>query len=346
MSKYTLVLDSSQISTFLECQQLWYYKYVKHLVPNYLLPQQEQSSEPMNAGTYGHKLLDIYYRARVRGFSLNDAAAVAFSYNPDVDTCVCGCTLDCHQVIEKLKVTECTKCRKCLKPHLLDSTKFDPVSGEELEKTLKPAWEPKPFELSSSTRMAVQTRLTEYFYKYQHNDFVPLSEQSIEVGFSEAIYEDSENLFVLEGRIDLLATLQGLQLIVDHKFQMREHELYAKSVQFRNYALIGRANLFMVNYIHLHKAVKDSTLVRELVNFTPFEHAAWKRKLIDIYFRIKRAKELGDDGGQVEQNFGACPGRFNYACNFTQLCEEPQADVALLKEKQLYQINETPWKPW
>lgn len=332
MSKFTLVVDSSQISCFLECPQMWYYRYVRNMVPNFLKPEeQEQKSEPMNAGTYGHKLLEIFYRARFRGFSLNDAAAVAFSYNPDVDTCVCGCSADTHQIIEKLKITECTRCKKCLKPHKADGT---------------PTWEPKPFDLSKPTRIAVQTRLTEYFYKYQHNDFKPLSEQSVEVGFSEPIYEDSENLFVLEGRIDMVGTLQGLQLIVDHKFQMREHDLYAKSIQFRNYALIGRTNLLMVNYIRLHKAVKDTTLQRELVNFTAFEHAAWKQKLIKIFFRMLQTKRAGDEGSAVDQNFSACPGRFNYACYYTQLCEEPSAEVLKLKQKQLYSINTVAWRPW
>lgn len=312
---------------------MWYYKYVLRLVPNFLRPEdQEGKSEPMNAGTYGHKLLEIYYRARFRGLSLNDAAAVAFSYDPDKDTCVCGCSLDTHQVIEKLQVTECTRCHKCLKMH---------KDGKEV-------FEAKPFALDQGVRAAVRNRLLEYFFKYQHNDFKPISEQSIEVGFSEPIFEDAENLFVLEGRIDMLANMDGASfpIIVDHKFQMREHELYAKSIQFRNYALIGRVNLLMVNYIRLHKAVKDTTLQRELVNFTVFEHAAWKKKLIEIYFRIKRLKELGDSGKTIDQNFSACPGRFNYACHYTQLCEEPQESVVKLKQKQLYTINEVQWRPW
>jgi hypothetical protein len=319
MSKYTLVLDSSQISEFLECQQKWYFKYVKHLVPTFI---ESQDSLPMNAGTYGHKLLDIYYRARYARASLNDAAARAFAYNPDTDTCECGCSLDSHKFIPQLNIQECHRCTKCFN------------------------FKPKPFSLDMGTRIAVQNRVREYFFTYQSNDFQIESIDHVEVGFSEVIFEDDENLFVLEGRIDLLASLQGMQCVVDHKFQMRRHQLYPKSIQFRNYALVAKKLLFIINYIRLTKTPDGTTLVRELVNFTVPELLAWKQKLIQIFHRVKLAKQLGDLGGVPEQNFGACPGRFNYMCNFTTLCEEPQQEVARLKEQQLYKINANPWRPW
>lgn len=318
-TKTTLILDSSKISLFLECPQKWYFNSIKHLVPNYI---QEPDSMPMKAGTYGHKLLEIYYTQRCGGASLNDAAAAVFSYNPDTDTCVCGCHKDSHKYIELLNLTECHKCKKCIN------------------------FTPKQFDLSMETRIAVKNRLREYFLTYEKNDFQVLSPQHLEVGFSEKIFEDSENLFILEGRIDMLCSLQGLDCLVDHKFQLRKHALYAKSIQFRNYALVAKKLLFIINYVRLTKSPDKGTLVRELVNFTVPELLAWKQKLIEIFFRIKKAKEVGDGGGVPEQNFGACAGRFNYACNYTTLCEESQPEVAKMKEKQLYSINSNPWRPW
>jgi hypothetical protein len=273
----------------------------------------------MNAGTYGHHLLDIYYAQRRRGLSLNDAAATAFQYDPDKETCQCGCNYRDHKRIELLNIEECQHCKinkRCI--HFV----------------------PRPFELDLSTRQAVQTRVREYFFTYQHNDFQSIAE---EVGFSEIIFEDDSNLFVLEGRIDLIATLQGLDCIVDHKFQMRQHQLYQKSVQFRNYALVCKKLLLIINYIRLHKAVGKETLVRELVNFTVPELLAWKQKLIGIFFRVKSALTLAP---ALEQNSSACPGRFNYKCSYIALCDEPNPEVALRKQQQLYRINENPWRPW
>src|ERR1035441_9489440 len=104
MSKCTIILDSSQISNFLECPMMWYYKNYIHLEPNFIT---QQSVEPMNAGSYGHHLLDIYYAQRRRGLSLNDAAATAFQYDPDKETCQCGCNYRDHKRIELLNIEEC-----------------------------------------------------------------------------------------------------------------------------------------------------------------------------------------------------------------------------------------------
>lgn len=319
MNKFTLVLDSSQISTYLECPMLWYYQNVKHLMPSFL---SVQDTSPMNAGTYGHKLLDLYYRNRFRGLNLNDAAAAAFSYNPDTDSCECGCSLDSHKLIPLLNIRECHRCKHCYN------------------------FKAKPFTLDMQTRIAVQNRLREYFYTYQSNDFSIPSQEYVEVGFSEPIFENDEDLFVLEGRIDLLPSLQGLDCIVDHKFQMRRHQLYSKSVQFRNYALVAKRKLLIINYIRLAKAASNENLVRELVNFTVPELLDWKQKLIHIFRRVKQTILDAENGIQPVQNWSACPGRFNYQCNYTQLCEEPQQAVRDLKEKQLYQINPNPWRPW
>ena len=56
--------------------------------------------------------------------------------------------------------------------------------------------------------------------------------------------------------------------------------------------------------------------------------------------------QLGESGGQPEQNWSTCPGRFNYPCMYTTLCEEPVFETAALKQQQLYKINPSPFKPW
>lgn len=320
MAKHTLVLDSSQISSFLECKQYWNLRYQKKLILS--AAAHAQSSQPMNAGTYGHKLLDLYYRNRVNNISFNESIARAFAYDPDTDTCVCGCGLESHKFLTQLNVTECQRCKKCLK------------------------FTAKPFDLDKSTRIAVMNRLREYFAVYQMNDFQPLSEQHIEVGFSEPVYEDKENLFVLEGRIDIVGKLQGLTAIIDHKFQMRKHDLYRKSIQFRNYCLIAKIPMMIINYIRLSKTVDATTLVREPVSFNAQEMLHWREKLISIFFQIKEAQLRAGADGTFEQNFSSCPGRFNYECAYTQLCEEPNKDILKLKTNQLYTINPNPWRPW
>jgi len=66
MSKFTLILDASQIKTYLTCPLSWYLKYI---VSEEVNGEQNMISvipwgPAMNKGTYIHKLMDIYYSLR------------------------------------------------------------------------------------------------------------------------------------------------------------------------------------------------------------------------------------------------------------------------------------------
>lgn len=322
-NKFTLVLDSSQLTTYLECPALWNYKYNRRLIPASF---SEDEQEAMNAGTYGHKLLDIYYRNRSLGYSMNDAVELAFIYNPDNDTCSCGCSKDLHTTIEILSLDECTRCKKCVK------------------------FVPKPFPLSQDVRFIVRNRFREYCAKYMMNDFKPVSPQHVEVGFSESIFEDDENLFVLEGRIDLLATYQGLPCFVDHKFQMSTHWLYKDSIQFKNYALVTKTPMAVINYVRLHKQINNDSMVRDIINFSIPQLISWKSKLAKIFFEIKGSLVAG----AFENRWSACSGYHGKTfqrnkpryCWYGQLCESENEEMRKRREKLLFNISETAWKPW
>lgn len=321
MSKFSLVLDSSQITTFLECPTQWYNQYYKRLVPTYYI----QDRSAMNAGTYGHKLLDIYYKGKAKHFSMNDCIGMALAYDPDIDTCVCGCHKDQHRLIDLLQIDPCNRCKHC--------TNF----------------RAHPFDLAKETRIAVQNRFREYCFFYQNNDFVPDSQEHVEVGFSEPIYEDNENLFALEGRIDLIGSLQGLSCVADHKWQMQRHWIYPESLQFKNYALVAKKTMFIINYIRLAKTMDKTTMVRQPVSFSALKLLDWKQKLIKIFFQIKRAIETNN----YEQRWSSCKGYgkcFDLAkpsfCPYTKLCEEPSEEVRVMKQNQLYEIKKEIWRPW
>jgi len=326
VSKFTLVVDSSQISSFLECPQKWINYYVKRLEPIGFQPDEDA----MDSGTYGHRLLDIFYRLKFKGVGLNDAVKVMNDYDPDTDMCECGCSKDFHcPVTIAPSIEECRRCNKC--------TKF----------------RAHPFNLNSKARTKVRNRVRDYLYKYQQNDIVPLSDQHVEVGFSETIYEDSDNLFVLEGRIDLIGTLQGLPCFMDHKFQMKTHWLYLRSIQIKNYMLISRMPMAVINYIRLQDKIQPDSLVRDVVSLNSVELAAWHKRLIQVFFRMKKTLQANNSKTEMDRNWNSCSGgRLTFDkdksqyCWFTQLCEEIDPVIAEQKEKTLFKIKENAWRPW
>src|ERR1035437_563679 len=318
MSKFTLVLDSSQLTTFCSCPLDWYYTNVKKLSLD--LPR--RADDARDVGTYGHRILDLYYKLRASGVNVTEASHEALAYNPDEDTCVCNCPAENHKYLPAIGYIECQKCHHCLK------------RGDLIDYL--------PFPLNKESRFSVRERTMLYIAYWKNNDYQPLSSKHVEVGFSEAIYEDAENLFVLEGRIDLIATLQGLHCIVDHKFQLRMKELYSKSIQFKNYALVNKSLMLIINYIRLAAGVKkDVTFERKIVNFTVPELLAWKQKLIGLYFMVKRC--MVED--EFPQNWGSCAGLY-HPCIYTPLCEEFNKEMKTVKERQLYTIRKEQWRPW
>lgn len=318
--KFALILDSSQIEAAMICHQLQDYSYTQNLTI-YEAPLKTA----MHQGTYGHRMLDFYYKSRAAGEPLNIAIQKAYDYNPDDDKCFCGHLKEVHN-IGVMALNPCDKCATIAK----DCIGYKPI----------------PSELPIKDRQIVKDRLRDYFFKWHSNDIIPDSPESVEVGFTHKLYEDDFVLYALEGRIDILGSLQGIPLITDHKFQTRVHNLYQKSIQFRNYSLAARRPTVLINYIRLHKAVIEDTLVREVVSFNPMEAAAWKIELKGIYDRLAAEKlNLINYGIPLPLNRAACKGQYGYPCEFTKLCEVSYNPDLVTMNKQLYKIKEA-WKPW
>jgi hypothetical protein len=319
MPKQTLILDSTQIDAFLTCPQLWDYGQKQRLSPATGAP----TGEAMLMGTYGHKLLELYYKAKAEGKSQVQAIGAAEEFDPDRETCECN------------------------KPEFDEYHDFTTAIAERpLDIDIKyHPFKPKPFPLEKPKRYEVLQRFREYSYTYTTNDIEPLSSAHVEVGFSHLLYEDSERVYILEGRIDNIGKISGQQVWQDHKFQLRARDLYKKSIQFRNYSLVMYETMGIctgiVNYIRLTKGITKDTFKRELTQFNGLELKLWKTELIVIFNKILDAQ----NSNGYKQNWSACSGKFGYPCDFTPLCEEYNADIVKAKKQQLYTVREE-WKPW
>ena len=195
--------------------------------------------------------------------------------------------------------------------------------------------------LSEDTRMKVKERFRIYVANFsQTSDIVPLSEKHVEVGFSEIIYEDCEHIFILEGKIDLFGRLAGLNIVMDHKWQMRKKALYKKAIQFRNYAMIGKVGTLIINYVRMAQKVDQETFQREIVSFMAAEHEWWKGEVIKIFHRMLKARL----SGIYDQNRASCSGKYGYPCSYTEICEHIDPYVIEAKKK-LYHIAPK-WLPW
>jgi hypothetical protein len=122
---------------------------------------------------------------------------------------------------------------------------------------------------------------------------------------------------------------------------MRQHNLYKKTVQFRNYALATDKNMMIVNYIRMTKKVDKDTFRRDIASFTKPELGVWRGRLLQIYDQVAHAKRYGT----YEQRWSACSGRYSQQCPFTALCEEWDTGLIESKKQTMYKIKEA-FKPW
>ena len=303
---------------------------------------------PLDSGTMGHKLLEIYYKARAAGFDSNTAIGKAFEYDFDKETCRCG---HGHEYHRSYAVVSMPHYRPVVSPPKCESIGCGCIE-----------FIPQPFPLDVVQRKFVKDRVLEY--TFAEGTVIPelkaTSPEHVEVGFSKKIYEDENRLFILEGRIDLMGEIAGNcpNGWADHKFQMRERDLYLKSIQFRNYSLATELAIGVVNYIRFAKKVeKDKTFKRAIISFSRAEMANWHENLIRIFSKINNVLQplfepTGTDEWQwycehdTLRNRASCSGKFGYPCDYTTLCEN-NTNPELIKILESTDYKQRPeWRPW
>lgn len=249
-NRLILTLDSSQIETFLDCDRKWKYSYDESITLNNTV------SDDMMMGTYGHKMLEIYYHEKALGTSMVDAAEMALAFPLDDFP---------------LTMKNVLKVRKAFNDYTMI------YGGNDVTVLMG-----KPIP-------SIQFN-TDGSYKEQGYDLNPL----VEKGFSYPLLDTPDYLFCLEGRIDLLCNLNGQDAYMDHKFQQKEKSLYKKSIQFKNYALVTGVRLGIINYIRFHQTLAPNTLERQLISFSPMEREWWRKELIKTFIEISHDMKMGE----------------------------------------------------
>lgn len=155
---------------------------------------------------------------------------------------------------------------------------------------------------------------------------------AVEVGFTVKIFEDSDFIFLLEGRLDRVAEQQGITFLLDHKTFSRKYDYSHRRPQFLNYVLGAQLSGLLINkicidYIGLTQTINKETFRRDMFSYPQGTIQEWKQFLIDrVYFPIAR--------GDFYKNRGACAGAW-YPCYFIELCDCPSKRA----EEELIQLK-------
>lgn len=198
-------------------------------------------------------------------------------------------------------------------------------------------------------------RFQDYVKRYAFDDFLVTKHNGlspVELGFTKPIYEDSDYLFCISGRIDLIPIYGNVGRIwVDHKTQERRSDLYYWKVQFLTYCLATGLNWGMVNYFGLQKNYDPKITFRRTVLEVPnWKIEEWHKKLIHIFksiaYILQTCKGAEETYFYALKNEASCAGAFeSHPCMYTTLCEtENKAMKEILKENAYVRVKE--WQPY
>jgi len=201
------------------------------------------------------------------------------------------------------------------------------------------------------------TRFTQYVFQYYNNDFTPAKTKSglpgVEIGFSKILYEDTSIIFVVEGRLDFLGYMSGINLWGDHKTQAQSRVLYQYRPQFLTYSWATGFDYALINYFGMQKEFSQKTFHHQIIHFPKWRIDAWKEEMHSIFWQIKKMLEtvsIMDYNKPVDDAFPmqttSCGGSMDYfPCVFSRICEtQDQETKEAIKKNYFYQREK--WQPW
>lgn len=182
-------------------------------------------------------------------------------------------------------------------------------------------WMVTKSELDQEQQATVLRTLKEY-YSYRQSDRIEVKE--VEVFFTKQLYEGDDLVgdpieVLYEGKIDLIADLDGILQNFDHKSTSRNFEPVDFTNQFLGYKWATGLDV-TVNRIGFQSSLKPEAKFRRF----PFRYqkeavTAWEqhavRKSLEYAYYLEH--------GEFPPNFGACEGKFGYPCNYINMCRYP-----------------------
>lgn len=188
----------------------------------------------------------------------------------------------------------------------------------------------------------LRTRLMQYagVAAMDPRHFRPVTEDSVELGFSTPIYEDDSHIFVIEGRIDLLVqTAMGLTN-VDHKTQWKYSNLDVNKPQFVIYAIGAEAPNLVINYIMLTATYDAKYTFRR-------DGTTFSKSFLDWYRSMLITQVFGKIAmWNIAKNLGSCSGVYeSNPCMFQSVCFDTNDERAekILRHKYVQIKNRRSW---
>lgn len=282
-AKKNVIFDATTLTSLMGCGRYTDLRF------NHRFVSTRGKSNSLEVGTMIHKVLEVYYKHMINGFTRTQAIGSAM-------------------MAGQLYVVGC--------PHCADGLSATPSCGHEVgeypgltnTQELNEKW-------NVGWRFALDT-CEQYFEFYKNDALIPLA---CEVVKGEVLYEDDELRVLWKAKFDLIVDTNQIGIVSqDHKTFKQRRDKTTLSNQFSGQCCLLKSRNVIVNKIGLQTTLKiEERLTREIVSYSADRLLEWQGEILP-YYAYKYVQYAESE--YWPPNFSHCDTMFG-PCVFKGVCE-------------------------
>lgn len=277
-TKKNVILDATILSSLMSCARYHDIRF------NHRMVLARGKSNSLEIGSLIHKVLEVYYKHKIEGFSHSQAVGQAL-------------------IAGQLYINGCPYCANVVE----SETKLS--CGHEMQEY--PGMQNTPEQNEHNVtgwQFGLQT-CEQYFEFYKNDSFVPLAVEHVK---KELLYEDDEIRVGWKAKIDLSLDTNQIGIVsMDHKTMKQRRDKTKLSNQFLGHCFLLNSRNVIVNKIGLQTSLKiEERLSREIVSYSADHIEEWKTEIVPYYaYKYLQFTETGywpPDYTHCDSIYGSC----------------------------------------
>ena len=314
IQKKNVILDATVLTTLMACARLVDFRF------NHNFHSLDGKSNSLEAGSIVHKVLEVYFRERIKGFSASQAQASGLSAG-------------------LMYIQGCRFCTD-FEPH--DSTEWDDQGGRSIQTVItKPSCNHQPNEYPGvfNTPAEDETKpkrigykwiletCEQYFDFYKNDHWIPLE---VEIVKQKLLYQDDEVRILWKAKLDLVSDTNNGIFPVDHKTMQQNRPTISLNNQFIGQCIITDSRSVIINKIGFQKSLKpEEKFIRATISYSAERLLEWQSTILPYWAKTLLMYE---ESGYFPPRLTNCKNEYGF-CAFYKVCEaDPDMREEVLKQ--------------
>lgn len=294
--KKNVIMDATLLSSLMSCGRYFDLRY------NHRFMTVKGKSNSLETGALGHKILEVYYKHMINGFTRSQSIGQAMTAG-------------------QLYVTGC--------PYCADGTNEHPSCNHEAAEYPGVYNTPEQSEGHKVGWQFVFKTFEEYFEFYKNDSFIPIAAEVVK---GEVIYEDDELRVLWKAKFDTIIDTNQIGIVsMDHKTFKQRRDKTTLSNQFSGHCVLLKARNVLVNKIGYQSSLKiEERLTREIISYSADRLIEWQSEIVP-YYAYKYIQFA--ESGFWPPDYTHCDSMYG-PCMFKPVCEADRGMRSEILQKE------------